>query len=60
MLGWEVLAEGGVDVHFIQANHVALLVKPHIQILAQELRICLDQNCNYTSDSTGTHSQPGK
>lgn len=44
MLGWGGLAEGGVDVHSIQANHVALLVKPHIEILAQELRICLDQN----------------
>ncbi|MCL4559494.1 MAG: thioesterase domain-containing protein, partial [Chloroflexi bacterium] len=43
MLGWGVLAEGGVDVHFIQANHVALLVKPHVEILAQELRVCLDQ-----------------
>lgn len=44
MLGWGVLAEEGVDVHFIQANHVALLVKPHVEILAQELRVCLDQS----------------
>ena len=44
MLGWGVLAEGGVDVHFILANHVALLVKPHVEILAQELRVCLDQS----------------
>ncbi len=41
-LGWEILAEGGVEVHRLQANHVALLVKPHVEILAQELIACLD------------------
>jgi thioesterase domain-containing protein len=43
-IGWGDLAIGGVDVHLIQANHVALLVKPHVEILAQELKACLDQN----------------
>jgi amino acid adenylation domain-containing protein len=43
-MGWGILAEGGVDVHCIQANHVALLVKPHVETLARELRICLDQS----------------
>ena len=60
VLGWGVLAEGGLDVHSIQSNHVALLVKPHIELLAQELRICLDQNGGYTSDSTDAHSQPSR
>lgn len=41
-LGWGALAEGGVDVHFIQSNHVALLVKPHVEILTQELTACLE------------------
>ena len=41
-MGWGVLANGGVDVHFIEANHVALLVRPHVEILAKELRECLD------------------
>jgi thioesterase domain-containing protein/acyl carrier protein len=48
-LGWGVLAEGGVDDHFILANHVALLVKPHVEILAQELRVCLDQSHRFPS-----------
>jgi thioesterase domain-containing protein len=43
-LGWGKLAEGGVDIHCIKANHVALLVRPHVEILAQELRVCLDQS----------------
>ncbi len=42
-MGWGALAQGGVEVHSIQANHVALLVKPYVQILAQELRSCFDR-----------------
>ena len=41
LLGWGELAQDGVEVHFIQSNHVALLVKPYIEILAQELRACI-------------------
>jgi hypothetical protein len=39
--GWENLAENGVDTHAIRANHVALFVKPYIEILAHELSTCL-------------------
>lgn len=60
ILGWGVLAQGGVNVHVIQANHVALLVKPYVEILAQELRVCLDQHDNSLPDSADAHSQPGK
>jgi len=42
-LGWDMLAENGVDVRTIHANHVALLVKPHVEALAAELRDCLDK-----------------
>ena len=50
-MGWGGIAEGGVDVHSIQANHVALLAKPHVEILAQELRACLDQRTGSSSNS---------
>jgi thioesterase domain-containing protein len=43
-MGWGVLAENGVEVHTIEANHVALLVKPHVEILVQELRACLNRS----------------
>ncbi|HEU5347320.1 MAG TPA: hypothetical protein VFU63_01785, partial [Ktedonobacterales bacterium] len=43
-LGWQHLAEGGVDMRTIRTNHVALLVKPYVEILAQELLACLDQS----------------
>ena len=42
-LGWGVLAENGVEIHTVRANHVALLVKPYVEILAQELRSGLDR-----------------
>lgn len=59
-MGWGALAEGGVDVHFIRANHVSLLVKPHVETLAQELRECLDQSHKSPSDSTDTYFKPVK
>lgn len=59
-MGWGALTEGDVDIHFIPANHVALLVKPHVEILAQELRACLDQSHKSLSDSIDDQSQSGK
>ncbi len=55
-MGWGVLAEGGVDVHSIQANHVALLVKPHVEIFAQELNACLNQRTSSSSGTVDFHS----
>jgi thioesterase domain-containing protein len=44
-LGWGMLAEGGVEIHNIRANHVALLARPYVKTLAQELRSYLDRSC---------------
>jgi len=35
--GWYKLTEGRLMVHSIQANHVAFLVKPYVETLAQKL-----------------------
>lgn len=40
-LGWSRLAENGVEIHTIQANHVALMVKPYVENLAHDLLDCL-------------------
>jgi surfactin family lipopeptide synthetase A len=40
-LGWSDLA-GAVDVHDIRGHHSDLLKEPHIQALAQELKLCID------------------
>ncbi len=37
-LGWSQLAtSSGVQVHFIPGNHLTMLRKPHVQVLAQQL-----------------------
>ncbi|MGE5334111.1 MAG: amino acid adenylation domain-containing protein [Nitrososphaerota archaeon] len=43
MMGWQQLAEGEVELHTIRTNHVALLVKPHVEVLAHELTMCLER-----------------
>ena len=36
-LGWSQLARSGVQVHCIPGNHLTMLRKPHVQVLAQQL-----------------------
>lgn len=42
-LGWSEWATGGVDVHVVPGNHATMVYKPHVEILAEKLRACLDQ-----------------
>ena len=39
---WCELAIGGVDIRVIPGNHLDILKEPHVQILAEQLRDCLD------------------
>ena len=41
--GWGRLAAGGVEVKVVPGNHLIMLREPHVQILAEELRVCLDK-----------------
>jgi amino acid adenylation domain-containing protein len=41
-LGWGNLAQGGVDIHWIPGYHDTIVSKPNVEILAQKLRLCLD------------------
>jgi thioesterase domain-containing protein/acyl carrier protein len=40
--GWRQLAVGGVDIRVVPGNHLGMLQEPHVQILAKQLRVCLD------------------
>ncbi|NBD13843.1 MULTISPECIES: thioesterase domain-containing protein [Corallococcus] len=40
--GWGRLAQGGVDVHAIDGNHMTLLKPPHVQSLAAKVKACLE------------------
>ncbi len=42
-LGWSKLAGGGVQVHWIPGNHLTMLRKPHVQVLAEQLRTCIEK-----------------
>jgi hypothetical protein len=51
-LGWQDLAAGGVELHTIRTMHVALLVKPYVEVLAREVMGCLDQISGSPPDVT--------
>jgi amino acid adenylation domain-containing protein len=42
-LGWSEWAAEGVDVQIVPGNHATMVYKPHVDVLAQKLRACLDQ-----------------
>ena len=42
-LGWSEWAAEGVDVQVVPGNHATMVYKPHVEVLADELRACLDQ-----------------
>jgi len=42
-LGWSELAAGGTDVHVVPGNHATIVYKPHVDVLAEKLRACLEQ-----------------
>jgi aspartate racemase len=39
---WGPLAGGGVQVHTIPGDHVTMIEEPHVRVLAQKLKVCLD------------------
>jgi thioesterase domain-containing protein len=41
--GWRRLAAGGVEVRVVPGNHLGMLKEPHVQVLAEHLRACLDR-----------------
>jgi thioesterase domain-containing protein len=41
--GWENFSLGSVDIHWVPGDHYTLLSKPHVQVLAEKLKACLDK-----------------
>jgi amino acid adenylation domain-containing protein len=44
-MGWNNLAVEGVDVNPIPGNHYTSLRKPHVQVLAEKLKACIEKFC---------------
>ncbi|OUL27406.1 non-ribosomal peptide synthetase, partial [Nostoc sp. RF31YmG] len=42
-MGWDNLAVEKTEIHMIPGNHLTMLRKPHIQILAAQLRACIEE-----------------
>lgn len=42
-LGWSKLTEGSVEVHLLPGNHLTMLKKPHVQVVAKQLRECIEK-----------------
>ena len=42
-LGWSRLAAGGLEIIEITGNHDSILSEPHVRVLAQRLRFCLEK-----------------
>ena len=42
--GWQDLARGGVEVHYIPGSHRGILQEPNVALLAEKLRNCIDNS----------------
>ena len=42
-LGWGDLVTGGVEIYPVAAAHYNLLLEPYVQLLAQQLQLCIDK-----------------
>jgi len=42
-LGWSELAPGGLEIHDVPGNNFNMLEEPHVQVLAEKLRDCIDR-----------------
>ncbi|MEH1917808.1 non-ribosomal peptide synthetase [Nostoc sp.] len=45
-MGWDQIIVGGTEIHHIPGNHLTMLRKPHIQILAAQLKACIEKAQN--------------
>ena len=42
-MGWSRLAQGGVEVREVPGDHVNMLLRPQVGLLAEQLRDCIDR-----------------
>ncbi|MGH9908864.1 MAG: alpha/beta fold hydrolase, partial [Pyrinomonadaceae bacterium] len=46
--GWGQFSEEPVEVHVVPGDHMTMLDEPHVQVLAERLKACLNQVCDVT------------
>ena len=42
-LGWSEFCTEPVDIHFVLGNHITIMAEPHVQVLAERLKACINQ-----------------
>ena len=42
-LGWSSLVVGGLEIYDVPGLHLTVLEEPHVQVLAEKLRACIDE-----------------
>jgi thioesterase domain-containing protein/acyl carrier protein len=43
-LGWSAMAVGGLEIHEVPGDHLGMFQEPHVQMLAEKLRACIDKD----------------
>ncbi|MEH2172557.1 amino acid adenylation domain-containing protein [Nostoc sp.] len=41
--GWSEYSGEPVDIHFVPGNHITMMAEPHVQFLAERLKVCIEQ-----------------
>jgi amino acid adenylation domain-containing protein len=41
--GWSEFSCEPVDMHFVPGNHITMMAEPHVQVLAEKLKVCIQQ-----------------
>ncbi|MHC5821500.1 MAG: non-ribosomal peptide synthetase, partial [Nostoc sp.] len=41
--GWSEYSCEPVDIHFVPGNHITMMAEPHVQVLAERLKACIQQ-----------------
>jgi aspartate racemase len=57
-LGWEELVGSGLEVYEISADHHSMFREPHVQVLVDKLRVCIDKALD--DDREGYNPEPRK
>ncbi len=55
-MGWGRFALGGVEIHHVPGDHLSMIHEPHVQILAERLKQCLDQAQPECAQQTANHA----
>ncbi|RCJ32144.1 non-ribosomal peptide synthetase [Nostoc punctiforme NIES-2108] len=48
--GWSKFSAEPVNVHFVPGNHVTMMNLPHVQVLAEKLKACIEKAQEVTGD----------